>query len=49
MEIAEKLFDDTQLCGYYTVKSFLEVFHMVKPEDRPRLAIILEGLVNTKK
>lgn len=45
MLVAEGLFDGDQICGYYTIKAFLELFDMVKPEDRKRLAQILEGLV----
>lgn len=45
MYAAESLFDSEQLCGYYTIKAFIELFNMVKPEDRQKLAQILEGLV----
>lgn len=45
MYAAEALFDSDQLCGYYTIKAFIELFNMVKPEDRKKLAQILEGLV----
>ena len=43
--MAETLFEDSQMSGYYMIKAFIDLYDMVKPEDRPRLAMILEGIV----
>lgn len=45
LTVAEGLFEDEQLYGYYMVDAFIRLFDMVKPEDRKELAKILEGLI----
>ena len=45
LEMAETLFEGSQMSGYYMVRAFIDLYHMVKPEDRPKLAMILEGIV----
>lgn len=45
LTMAERLFEESQMSGYYMVKAFLELYEMVKPENRPDLAKVLEGIV----
>lgn len=47
--VAEGLFDDEQLLGYYTINTFIRLFHMIKPMDRKELAKIVEGLVSNPR
>ena len=45
LTVAERLFGNEQLSGYYTLNAFVRLVHMVLPEDRKELAGIIESLV----
>lgn len=45
LTVAERLFDNEQLSGYYTINAFVRLFNMVQPDDRKELASVIESLV----
>ena len=45
LTVAERLFGNEQLSGYYTINAFVRLFNMVQPDDRKELASIIESLV----
>ena len=47
--VAERLFGNEQLTGYYMINAFIRLFNMVQPDDRKELAKIIEGLVSNPR
>lgn len=46
MQMAERLFDGSQIASYHMVKAFIELSELVAPENHKRLAMILDGLIS---